>query len=1108
MEERWRIELLGQLRLCRGDAVTVPLQRQKSTALLAYLAYHTRHPHARGALTELLWPEADVEEGRRKLRSQLYVLRRLLAGPEGRAGAFLIADHTTVHLDPTAFTTDVAEFHAALRAAAGAADRTARVQYLAAAVSLYRGELLPGHYESWVLTERQALAELYLGALRQLAGAREAAGDLEGALVVARQAVSSDPLQEEAHYDVMRLCAALGQPSAALRQYHELERLLRDELEETPSAEARALAEELRRDARPLMVARRWSPQPPPPAAERQPPAVGRPAPASPELPARQRRDPSPPGAGRRRGSAGRQPGAAPQALLPVQLTCFFGREEEITRLVELLASPVTRLVTLTGPGGSGKTRLAIAVAGRLQELFGEAVAFVPLADLSEAREIPDTIADTLGLSHAPDREPLGQVVEHMRDQPWLLVLDNYEHLVEEGALLVRTLLERIPTLTCLATSRQSLGLAGEQEFALLPLPTPRRSDSLEQLREHASVQLFVDRARAAHADFQLTEANAAAVGELCDRLEGLPLALELAAARAAVLTPEQMLAQLEQRFAFLVSRQRGVPARHRTLRAALDSSYQLLDPELRQFFARLSVFRGGWRLEAARSVCDEPCAIDYLEELRGYSLIVVEERGGDPGNRWMRYRMLETLREYAWEQLAASGDLATVRKRHRDWYLQLAEQADAAFYEPEQKVWLTRLEPELDNLRAVLAWCQEAGEEPGSRPADPRRPSEARGGCDRESGQRRGVVTPADGDGGGAGTREWSEWVRPRSGQRRGVITPADEGRREQGAGDANAERSGVEAGLRLASALWWVWLCRGYLTEGLQWLEGALARGRGLAASVRAPALNRAAHLAFSRGHRQQSQAFLQAARQEYEKLLTLARTEENPSDVAHAVLALADVTYQMNDMDAAWSFAVEARQRMEAVGNRVGLARALEFMAAVAMWRGDRQAGRPLLEERLALCRKLGDSDLLIHALGAMGHLARDEGDYARAYRFYEESLALRRKSGYLLALAQSLEDLAVLAGREQQAERAIRLLGAGEAFCETLGAQPPVAVLAEYERTISEGRAALGEAAFAAAWAAGRTMSLEQAVAFALERAAHPRAEPEGDALPAEEANAPT
>jgi predicted ATPase/DNA-binding SARP family transcriptional activator len=986
VEKPWRIELLGSSRARYGDGAWVQLAYQKPTALLAYLAYYPQHPHPRDAVIELLWPGSDLEAARHNLRGTLYALRRLLAAAGAGADELLIADRSTVALDPSRFTTDVAEFRAAVQAAARSDAAQQRAETLGHAVALYSGELLPGFSDTWVLTEREHLTAVCLDTIRQLVQVREERGDLEGALSAARQAVSLDPLREEAHYDVMRLSAATGQPAACLRQYEELERMLREHLDETPSAEARALAEELRRNARTLVVARRSLPQTP------------LPEPRSPVIPASS----GPPLRGASLAPLSRR--------LPVQLTCFFGREEEITRLVELLTSPVTRLVTLTGPGGSGKTRLAIAVAGRLQEQFGKAVAFVPLADLSEARKIPDAIADGLGLPRSADREPLEQVVEHVGGQPWLLVLDNYEHLVEEGALLVRTLLEQAPALTCLATSRQSLGLSIEQEFALLPLPTPRRSDALEHLRDYASVQLFVDRARAAHAGFELTEANAAAMRELCDRLEGLPLALELAAARAAMLTPEQMLAQLEQRFAFLVSRQRDVPPRHRTLRAAIESSDQLLDPELRQFFARLSVFRGGWTLEAARSVCDKPGVLDALEQLRDASLIGVEEGSrGQARGGWMRYRMLETLREYAWERLSASGELAAVRDRHRDWYLRLGEQAAAVAYGPEQKGWLSRLESEFDNLRAALAWSQE----------------------------------------------------------------------------QADADSTAAEAGLRLASALWWLWLRRGHLTEGLQWLEGALARGSGLPASVRAPAFLRAAHLAHGRGSRDRSDTFLEQARVEYEKVLTLARREGDRGEIAATLASLADVSSELHDLDAAWAFSTETRQLLQELGDPIGLSRTLEVMARVVLARGDLKAGRPLLEERLAICRELGDSDLLVHALGAMGHLERDEGDYARARALYEESLVMRRELGYLHALAQSLEDLAVLAGREQHPERAIRLLGAAEAFCETLGARPPVAIVAEYERTVAEGRAALGEAAFAAVWGQGRAMTLEGAILYALE-----------------------
>jgi predicted ATPase len=767
----------------------------------------------------------------------------------------------------------------------------------------------------------------------------------------------------------------------------------------------------------------------------------------------------------------------------------------------------------VTGPGGSGKTRFAIAVAGRLQELFGPAIAFLSLVDLTDAERIPGALAEALALIQSPEIDPTEQVIAHLRDRPWLLLLDNFEHLVEDGARLVRTLLERVPTLTCLVTSRQRLGLAGEQEFALLPLPTPRVSGGRyrgsgrspddtrypppDTLMQYASVQLFVDRARAARPSFALTEENVPAVATLCDRLEGLPLALELAASRVGVLTPAQILAQLEGRFTFLVSRQRDGPARHRSLRAAVETSYVLLSPELQRFFARLAVFRGGCTLEAVAAVCGddgvqgvrrsggqeglrsgfdqpntrtpEPLILECLEQLRECSLVQVEE---EPGGG-LRYRLLETLREYGWEQLAAAGELAAVRRRHLDWYLQLAEEADAAHYRRGQKGWLTRLEAELDNLRAALGWCQEAGEEPrGPAPAADRCAVESAAPPPSAASPPLGVPRVPD--------RE--------SGRRRGVVTPAEAlatARREQGAGEANPAGFGAEAGLRLANALWGLWMSRGHLAEGQQWLEGALARGPQLPPSARAVTLLRAAHLAHGRGDWERSQTLLLAARREYEQALTLARREGDRPAVARALLSLAEVTGDAGDLDTTWALGVEARQFFEELSDPAGRASTLACLAGIALNRGDRQGARPLLEERLALCRELRESELLVHALGAMRHLERDEGNYGRARAHYQESLLLRRELGSLFELAQSLEDLAALAGRERQAERAIRLLGAGEAFCETLGARPPVAIAAEYERTVAEGRATLGEAAFAAAWTEGRAMSLEEAVAFALE-----------------------
>jgi predicted ATPase/DNA-binding SARP family transcriptional activator/class 3 adenylate cyclase len=319
-------------------------------------------------------------------------------------------------------------------------------------------------------------------------------------------------------------------------------------------------------------------------------------------------------------------PAAAPayQGSVPLQLTHFFGREAEIAQLEQLLVAP-TRLVTLTGLAGTGKTRLAAAVAGRLMQPFHGAVWFVPLVALNDPRRIPDAMREAMRLPRSPNVEPLEQVVTALSGQRSLLAFDNFEHLLPEGASIVRMLLERVPT--------------------------PRGGESPKQLLECESVQLFCDRAQAVRPDFQVTPSNAACVAALCVRLEGIPLALELAAARLRALTPAQMQVHLEQRFEFLASRRADVIPRHRSLRAALDWSYGLLSPELQRFFMRLCVFRGGWTLPAAQGVCDETRALDYLEQLRECSLLIVEEEGGNA-----RYRFLETIREYGEEKLRAFG--------------------------------------------------------------------------------------------------------------------------------------------------------------------------------------------------------------------------------------------------------------------------------------------------------------------------------------------------------------------------------------------------------------------------------------------------------------------
>ncbi len=631
----WHLELLGPLRASRGAEHITRFRTRQAAALLARLALFPHRDHPREELIDLLWPDAELDAARPRLRQELASLRRLLE-PDDTQGTVFYADRFCLRLQPNAVTTDVSAFQAAL-AAAYAAEGAERVACLQKAVELYRGELLPGASETWVEAERRRLTEACLMALRELTACHERAGDWEQAALSARRAADLFPRREDLRNEVVRLArkrAAVAAP----------------ENSRTPVE--------------------------------------------------------------------GGSPG------LPQTLTRFFGREEEMARLERLLGdapeSGGVRLVTLTGPGGTGKTRLALEVAARLAAAGVEGVRFLPLADVTDPLLLPDVILNGLRLARVPGQDPVEQIVEWLLPTGGVLVLDNLEHLLApppadrpkssvppafaDAALLLHTLLERVPRLRCLATSRQPLALRGEVEFPVPPLPRLSGPETPEHLSTFASVRLFMDRAQAIRSDFHLTTANAPVIAALCNRLEGIPLALELAAAWVRILTVAQIRERLAQRFDLLVSRQRDVPDRHRSLRAAIEGSFQLLSPDLQAFFAALSLFRGGWTLEAAQAICEEPLALESVAQLRERSLIVAEEGVRAAGE--MRFRMLETLRDYAAEQLSPERQ-ATLARHHALHFLAMAETARRELTRDETP-WLERLETEHDNLRAALDWCLE----------------------------------------------------------------------------------------------------------------------------------------------------------------------------------------------------------------------------------------------------------------------------------------------------------------------------------------------------------------------------------------------------------------
>lgn len=648
-------------------------------------------------------------------------------------------------------------------------------------------------------------------------------------------------------------------------------------------------------------------------------------------------------------------PNAEPvrEANLPLPLTRFFGRVPEMAQLEALVLAPQTRLVTLTGPGGSGKTRLALEGARQLAPLLQGAVWFVPLAELSDPLRIADAIRDALQLSRQADAHPVDQVAPTLSQQPSLLVLDNFEQLADEGAFVVQELLTRVPTLTCLVTSRRSLNLSGEHEFPVAPLPTPSQTDTFAQIAGRPSVQVFVDRAQSVRPSFQVNDQNASAVAQLCQGLEGIPLALELAASRMRVLTPAQMLLQLKHRLDWK-SPYGDVADRHRTLHAAIDWSYDLLAPDLQLFWARLSVFRGGWFGEAAGAVCGEGAAagaddvIENLEHLRQASLILAEEVvvGGQPE---IRFRMLETLREYASGQLS-SGEQTVLQQRHYDRFLALAEQAEPQLYGPDQAMWLDRLELEHDNLRAALAGPN--GDEKRLRLAS---------------------------------TLWWFWYVRghPREGRRwleeaLSYTNNAPEALRAKALNAAG--NLALPQGDHTAA--------RRFHEEGLS-LRRKLGDRPGVASS-----LNNLGIVARFMGDHA-------AARSLNEESLELYRELGETGNVAKVLTNLATMIIDQGDYVAARPILEEVLSMQRELGHKGGVALALHNLGEVMRKQGEWKAARPFFQESLVLSHELSDTQGAVNSLNGLGLVAVSQGDHVEAAQILGAEAAVRAAANLPLA-----------------------------------------------------------------------------------------------------------
>jgi predicted ATPase/DNA-binding SARP family transcriptional activator/DNA-binding CsgD family transcriptional regulator len=640
---------------------------RKAKSLLKLLALAPGHRLHREQLMELLWPELGKRAATNNLRGSLHAARTALASDPVVASGYLASKEERIALCPEVeLWVDVEAFEEA----ASAARRSREPATYRAAIELYAGDLLPeDRYEGWAEGRRGELRRTYLALLVELARTYEELAEYDSAIEVLQKVVAEEPTSEEAHAGLMRLHALLGRKSEALAQYVELEETLLRELGTEPAASSRALREEIAAGHFPLQQV----------------------------------------------SSFGCPPEKLPDAAkhnLPAPRTSFVGRERELVEVNRALA--MTRLLTLTGVGGSGKTRLALEVTRDLVASYPDGVWLVELAPLAEGELVPQAVTQAMGVREQPGRSLTDTLVDALRTKNTLLVLDNCEHLVESVAPLLDTLLNSCPRLRVLATSRETLGVEGEilWRVSSLSVPDTDRLPVAGEMTHYDAVRLFMDRARSRLPDFDLTPNNAEPVAEVCQKLEGIPLAIELATARVGTLSVRQLSERLRDPLGLLSAGGRTAGSRQQTLRGALDWSYELLGEPEQLLFGRLSVFAGGWTLEAAEAVgsrdgIEEAEALDLLSGLVNKSLVV----SGTSRDDAQRYRMLEPVRQYAQERLEESGEAETIRNRHAGFFLTLAERAELELQEESQEEWFQRLEQEHDNLRAALGLLYSQGE-------------------------------------------------------------------------------------------------------------------------------------------------------------------------------------------------------------------------------------------------------------------------------------------------------------------------------------------------------------------------------------------------------------
>jgi predicted ATPase/DNA-binding SARP family transcriptional activator len=1022
MSERLALYLLGPPRL-ELDRAAVSIDRRKTLALLAYLAVD-RWQHHRDHVSALFWPDYPQPKAFSNLRHVLWEVRQAIGDGWIDSGrdTLGLAEHADIWLD-------VAEFESRISQGLTQEDLARRQTLLTDSVNLYRNHFLTGlslrdapDFNEWAFAKSEDLRRQLAHALTMLTDDLCSLGQAETAISYAQRLITLDPLNEASHRQLMQVYLQAGEHSAALKQYQICEKILRKELGIDPQPETRALYKQIRKGEI----------KPSPLVKEKE--------------------------------------SGVPVHNLPLQLSKFIGREKELSEIEAQIAE--NRLVTLVGTGGIGKTRLSLKVGEGAVDQYADGVWFVELAPLGDPALVPQTVANLFNLIEQAGESLTEKMIRTLRPKKVLLILDNCEHLLDACAQLADALLRNCPSLKILATSREPLGITGEAQYHVPPLALPDIQQLLEQILGYESIQLFEERARLVQENFSLTTANASSIAYICHRLDGIPLAIELAAARVNLLSAEQIALRLDESFNLLTGGSRTTLPRHQTLRASINWSWQLLSEPEQILLRRLALFAGGWTLDAAELVCagngiERRQVLDVMTQLAAKSLVMVNQEA----ERERRYHLLEMVRQYAQEKLVEAGEEENIHVQHLIYFLNLSERIEHELVRSQQKEWYARANDERDNLRAALEQAGRTDVEAGLY----------------ISSQLQNFWESFDNQEGARWLAEFLQKPESKDYPRARAKALCAQGWFLALGQQLEAARSAVEECLPLYRAVEDQHgevdglNLRGFISisDGDKKVEyycqQALALARSLGDLVRqATALNIMGW----------AQNDLKRGITCWEEAIPLYREMGNWRPLANCLGRVGLSLVMDGEIEPAQKYLDEASSLYRQLNIHADQRQLISAYGLLAVLRGDYAEARAFFQENARVAKELGNRLDYLWSNARIGDAELREGNLIEARRVFAETAQEFQKDKYTIGLVFILQCMASLYIAVGKPERAARLIGWADATRQGIGDTRPSLEQADVDRDVAAIVARIGKAAFDEAYHEGCVMILDEAVAFAL------------------------